>query len=241
MRGLIFNIYIVILAYFFLGAIGFYFINRKKDKQKARKSWTKYIVYFLIINVLFFSIVLHPLAFRGVSLLIIIVGAAELILLYRKQHFQHRRFFAVSGFIYTILSVSFWKFSGIPIELILFTFIVLSIFDAFSQISGQLWGKKKLAPRISPNKTIGGTIGGGAIALASGFLLRSLTGNIGETFILTAGIIVSAFLGDLAASFYKRKFNVKDYSRLLPGHGGFLDRFDSLIAGGAWVALFLYI
>ncbi len=235
-------IYIVILAYFVLGAIGFYFINRRKEKEVARKSWTKYIVYFLIINILFFSIVLHPVAFRVISLIIAVVGAAELVSLYRNQRFGQPSFFALSVLIYAVLSFGFWKFSEIQMELILFTFIVLSIFDAFSQISGQLWGKAKIVPRISRNKTIGGTLGGGAIAMVSGYLLRSLNhGKVEETLVLTAGIIVFAFLGDLAASFYKRKFNVKDYSNLLPGHGGFLDRFDSLIAGGAWVALFLYI
>ena len=242
MKGLIAIIYVVILAYFLLGAIGFYFINRKKEKAVARKSWTKYITYFFIINLLFFSIVLQPTVFRALSLIIIAFGMAELIMLYRKQQFRQSGFFVLSVFVFLVLSTGFWKFSGVRMELILFTFIILSVFDAFSQISGQLWGKTKIAPKISPNKTVGGTVGGALIAMASAYFLRELcTYSIEKTILLAAGIIVFAFLGDIAASYYKRRYKVKDYSPLIPGHGGFLDRFDSLIAGGAWVTLFLYI
>lgn len=233
-------IYIFILCYFLLGAIGFYFINRKKEKAVARKSWTKFGTYFVIINVLFFSIVIYPVAFRILSATIILIGAAELLKLYQKSKFKATLFFGISILLYAFLATGFWKFSGAGKELILYTFILLSIFDAFSQISGQLLGKRKLASRISPNKTIEGTVGGTVIALISSFFLqRLLTYEFGVTFMLTVVIIVFAFAGDIAASFYKRKFEVKDYSKLIPGHGGFLDRFDSLIAGGAGVTLFL--
>ncbi|WP_340113869.1 phosphatidate cytidylyltransferase [Maribellus mangrovi] len=233
-------IYIFILCYFVLGAVGFYFINRKKEKAIARKSWTKFGIYFFIINVLFFSIVINPVVFHILSVGIVLVGVAELFRLYKKSGFESTLFFGISILIYALLAAGFWKFSGAGKDLILYTFIVLSIFDAFSQIGGQLFGKRKLAPRISPNKTIEGTLGGGGVALISSFFLqRLLIYEFGVTFILTALIIVFAFAGDIAASFYKRKFEVKDYSTLIPGHGGFLDRFDSLIAGGAGVTLFL--
>jgi phosphatidate cytidylyltransferase len=52
-----------------------------------------------------------------------------------------------------------------------------------------------------------------------------------------AGILVFSFLGDMLTSYYKRKYQTKDFSKIIPGHGGFLDRFDSLIAGGAWISL----
>ncbi len=236
------TIYIFILSYFVLGALGFYFINRKKEKEVARKSWTKFIAYFFIINILFFSIVINPLAFQVLTGLIIAVGLFELFRLLKNDSYKQGGFFAFSVVVFGVLSYGFWRFSIMEKEIILFTFLILSIFDAFSQISGQLWGKRKIAPEISPNKTIGGTVGGAIFAMLSAFFLKSLT-NAGtlDTLLLAAGIIAFAFVGDIAASFYKRKFGVKDYSNLIPGHGGFLDRFDSLIAGGAWVALFFCI
>ena len=221
-----------------LGAVGFYFINRKKDRNTARESWKKYITYFIIIHALFFGIVFNPLFFRIIAGVIILAGAFELINLFRKSGYQKQGFFSFSLFLFVVLTAGFFQFSGLNKGLVLFTFLVLSIFDAFSQISGQLAGKHKLFPAISPGKTVGGLLGGVSIALASSLLLRSLIEfSMGKTLLIAAGIVLFAFAGDLAASVYKRRYNVKDFSRFLPGHGGFLDRFDSMIAGGAFVAV----
>lgn len=235
-------VYLFIISYFLLGAAGFYFINRNKPRDVARKSWTKFIAYFLIIHILFFSIIFNSVYFQGLAILIIGTGLFELIRVFREKGAKMDLFFAGSILVYVILALGFYSFSGLPKDLILFTFLILSIFDAFSQISGQMFGKIKIAPSISPNKTVGGTVGGTLVAMLSAYALSDLTGeNLSSTLILAAGIVVAAFGGDLLASFYKRRFGIKDYSHLIPGHGGFLDRFDSLIAGGAWVALFLWL
>ena len=235
MEGLIYNI---ILGYFILGGIGFYLINRKKEWEVARKSYTKFGVYFIIINVLFFSITIQPVVFQYLVFLIVAVGCFELCRLFVLRKFQHTLFFIGSLVIFFILSAGLIVFSQTADNLILLTFLILSIFDSFSQISGQLFGKTKIVPGISPNKTLGGVVGGTIISLISAFLLKSLfTGTIPELFLFAFGTVFFAFVGDILASLYKRKFQVKDYSNWIPGHGGFLDRFDSLIAGGAWAAL----
>lgn len=236
---MIWNIYLIILTYFLLGGIGFYLINRKKDPIIARKSYTKFIVYFFIVSGLFFSITIEPVVFRYLTVVIAAVGVVELNHLFRMSKYSQKRFFFLSLTIFVLLSAGFCYFGTLDKNLILFTFLVLSIFDAFSQITGQLWGKRKILPRISPNKTLGGVVGGACVALASAFLLRKLV-NISPVSLLflSVGIILFAFIGDLAASYYKRKYEVKNFNELIPGHGGFLDRFDSLVAGGAWVALY---
>ena len=238
---MIVTIYYIILIYFLLGSVGFYIINRKKEPRIARESYIKFAVYFVIINILFFSIVVEPLVFRILSVLIIVAGIKEIsVLVLGKPKFK--KFFSFSLILFLILSYGFYTFSGLPKGLVLFAFIVLSIFDSFSQIAGQLFGKTKISPKISPNKTLEGTIGGGIFALASVFWLYKLyTTSIVDGLVMALGVICFAFIGDILASFYKRKFDVKDFSKIIPGHGGFLDRFDSLIAGGAWVAVYVSI
>jgi phosphatidate cytidylyltransferase len=235
---MILTIYIIILCYFVLGAVGFYFINRNKSRYTARESWKKYITYFLIIHVLFLGIVFNPFFFRIIALGIILVGMFELIRVFRKSEHRNREFFVLALLLFLVLTVGFFHFSGLNKNLILFAFLVLSIFDAFSQISGQLAGRRKLFPAISPGKTVEGLVGGALVALASAVLLKSLVEfSTLKTLLIAAGIVLFAFAGDVAASVYKRKFNIKDFSKFLPGHGGFLDRFDSMIAGGAFVSL----
>ncbi len=235
-------IYIIILSYFLLGGIGFYLINRIKEPAVARKSYTKFGVYFIIINILFFGITIRPIVFHYIAILIVAMGLVELIRLFYHDKFKLPVFFSLSIVIYSILSAGLFVFSRAGENLILFTFLILSIFDSFSQISGQLFGRTRIMPKISPNKTLEGLLGGAIISLASAFLLKSLfNGSIPELILFTAGTVIFAFTGDILASLYKRKYGVKDYSNLIPGHGGFLDRFDSLIAGGAWAAAGIYL
>lgn len=232
-------IYIIILLYFILGAIGFYFINRKKEPAVAKKSYIKLVTYFLIINILFFSITIQPFVFHLLAILIILVGCFELNLLFIKSNGEHISFFIFSIAVFVVFSICFLFFSFLKKELTLFTFLILSIFDSFSQITGQLWGRTKILPRISPGKTLGGLVGGTIISIISAFLLKDLfVGSTGRLFIFTFGTLVFAFVGDMLSSLFKRKYKVKDFNNIIPGHGGFLDRFDSLIAGGAWAALF---
>ncbi|BDX38286.1 MAG: phosphatidate cytidylyltransferase [Bacteroidales bacterium] len=231
-------IYITIIIYFFLGALGFYAINRKKSKEEALRNWTKYISYFVIINGVFFSITLNQLYFRYLTIIIILIAAYELFNLFIKSEYKSPYFFGGSAIVLIIVSISFYRFSYLEKGTILFTFLVLSIFDSFSQITGQLFGRKKIIPTISPNKTLGGLIGGTAIALIGSILLNKVYSKpVLDCVLMAIGIISSAFIGDIAASYYKRKYKVKDFSNLIPGHGGVLDRFDSLIAGGAFVHL----
>ena len=103
--------------------------------------------------------------------------------------------------------------------------------DIFAYLAGNLFGKRKLAPKISPNKTIEGSIGGivGAIGLSLiyGYFFH-LGDPISIVIIALLGSIISQ-MGDLTASRIKRQAGIKDYGFIMPGHGGVLDRFDSII------------
>ncbi len=230
------EIYYIIIIYFILGGFGFYIINRKKSKDVARKSYIKFGTYFIIINLIFFSITFYKPAFFVLAGIITIAGFIELTSLFVRSDSLGNFWFYVGGlFLYLVAGFAFMMYSTLTKEFLLYCFLILSIFDSFSQISGQIFGKKRILPKISPNKTLEGLLGGAAVALLSSFWLKDLLNESHSgLWVLSLGIIIFAFIGDVAASFYKRRFQVKDYNNLIPGHGGFLDRFDSLIAGGAW-------
>ncbi len=236
-------VYGVVILYFVLGGVGFYAINRNKSPETARKSYTKFFTYFIIVNFLFLCIVLKPEFFKYIAVLLTTIGMWELCRLFYLSGYEHKSFFVISIGLFILLGTGFYGFSRLPYHQILYTFLIVAIFDSFSQITGQLWGRKKILPSVSPHKTLGGVTGGIVIAFISSFLLSDLYEiSIGVRVFLVVGIIGFAFAGDILASLYKRKYGVKDYSRLIPGHGGVLDRFDSLIVSGAWVAVYnLYI
>jgi len=103
--------------------------------------------------------------------------------------------------------------------------------DTGGYIAGKSIGGPKLAPRISPNKTWSGFLGGLGLAMLGGLVIGLYVGQ-GNIFILilvSAGLSIVSQVGDLVESAIKRHFGVKDFSSLIPGHGGVFDRFDGLL------------
>lgn len=115
--------------------------------------------------------------------------------------------------------------------LLLTMLVMIWISDSGAYILGSQFGKNKLLPNVSPNKTVEGFFGAMMVALVAGVLLHYTTGFRSLYWWMMLAIIVwlAGAMGDLAQSGVKRKYGVKDTGRLLPGHGGFWDRFDSFI------------
>lgn len=111
--------------------------------------------------------------------------------------------------------------------------------DIGAYAAGSTLGGPRLAPRISPNKTWSGLCGGVASAAAVGAAIAALgtAGSPMRMMAVSAGIGLSAQMGDLAESWVKRRFGVKDVSGLIPGHGGMLDRVDGLLIAAMVTAL----
>lgn len=127
-------------------------------------------------------------------------------------------------------------------ELWIIAFLVLTtVIDTGALASGVLFGRHKLAPRISPGKTWEGVIGAAMLALVAGVLLALFLLDQPFWFGLIFGgsILITSTIGDLAESLIKRDLAIKDISSILPGHGGFLDRLDSVLPSAA-VALALH-
>jgi len=117
---------------------------------------------------------------------------------------------------------------------ILFLFAVVWATDIFAYLAGRAFGGPKLAPRISPKKTWAGAIGGAGAAVLAGSLLAIAVGKFDSHIPPVAlALSVAAQLGDLAESWLKRRFGVKDSSHLIPGHGGVMDRVDGLVAAAS--------
>ena len=126
----------------------------------------------------------------------------------------------------------------------LIPFVFAWVTDTFAYFAGRLFGKHKLIPAVSPKKTVEGAIGGAVgcavVAVLYG-LFTSLCFDASPNYIVLAlsGLVIAVVsqIGDLAMSAIKRQYGVKDYGKLLPGHGGMLDRFDSCMAVAVLVAL----
>ena len=157
---------------------------------------------------------------------------------------------AACFFILTYLSVSFTALSlirymdggrdGMGVYYFALVFIGAWVCDTFAYFTGRLLGRHKLAPVLSPKKTVEGAIGGMAFTVAAfalyGLILESFYEIEADYLALCiSGLLISVVsqMGDLIASLIKRERGVKDYGRILPGHGGIMDRFDSILSVAA--------
>ena len=113
--------------------------------------------------------------------------------------------------------------------LLLFLIFTVELSDVLQYVWGKALGKHRILPRVSPNKTWEGFVGGIASAVLCSLALRFLTPfSLGETVLVAALVTLAGFAGGAVMSAIKRDFGVKDFGALIPGHGGMLDRVDSL-------------
>lgn len=122
----------------------------------------------------------------------------------------------------------------IELKLLLFVFILTWIFDTFAYLIGTKYGKHKMIPNISPNKSWEGFIAGLIISVIISFVLFNLdffSNETNSTLLIIIGFILpfTATIGDLTVSQFKRRAGVKDTGTIIPGHGGILDRIDALM------------
>lgn len=121
-------------------------------------------------------------------------------------------------------------------------FIIALLSDTMAYFVGSMFGKHKLAPKLSPKKTIEGSMGA-IIFSATGCVIFGMAFNLSPIAMIIVGSLGSVIsqIGDLIASFVKRYVGIKDYGNLIPGHGGILDRFDSVILVSQFIYLVLLI
>lgn len=188
-------------------------------------------------------------ALLGVFLFVVLLFA-ELLISHGKVRLERLAVCAVGGLLIPYLLSALVRImgDGTDRQMILVPFVLAFMSDTGAYFVGSAWGRHKLAPIISPNKSIEGLIGGVASAVL-GMLLYCLILNLGfdanvnYLFAITYGIIgaFAGTFGDLCFSAIKRQAGIKDYGNLIPGHGGVLDRFDSVIVVAPLVELLLVL
>lgn len=216
---------------FYLSAAAFPFLTRYLPAG-ARVTWEKLAVCAVLITVLYLFAVLIfskgkyrvpdvATAFLGVFY--VLVGLCAILYVY--DHVEGGKY------IYLISFIGAW------------------VTDTFAYFCGMIFGrggKHKLIPEVSPKKTVEGSIGGIVFCVASmilfGLFIEKIDSSFQANYLLLAvgGLIISvvAQVGDLAMSVVKRHYGIKDYGFIFPGHGGILDRFDSVIAVSVVLAVF---
>ena len=175
--------------------------------------------------------------FTALASLAVMVIAAIPILQDRPEGYVQRSALAVFGFMffgYSFGHLSYIANDGNFQAIILLLFITVEGNDVAAYIFGNLFGKRKLSPNTSPGKTIAGALGAvfttTVVMMLLGRLVFAGTAMATLPMLALLGVVVSISgqLGDLMLSSIKRDVGVKDLGQLLPGHGGMLDRFDSL-------------
>lgn len=211
---------------------------------------THYKLYYLfaiggiLISILFFLSQLPPINLIYLALGCVVFNILLLFNLFKnisfhKYHKKHSHFFLYITLPF-ILLLSLPNFI-IPAkyEIVIAVFIMIWCNDTFAYLVGKSIGKHKLLERVSPKKTIEGFLGGIVFTILASIIISQFYTFFNVTLWIISALIISIFgtLGDLVESKFKREAGVKDSGNIMPGHGGILDRLDSVI----FVIPFLYI
>ncbi|TRX50947.1 phosphatidate cytidylyltransferase [Fulvivirga sp. M361] len=179
-----------------------------------------------------------------------VLACVYMIYLYRKRVIKPFRGIAFTflGIIYvsipfSLINIIAFHSGTYTGELIMGSMLILWASDTGAYFAGVRFGKRKLFERVSPKKSWEGSIGGLLLALVMTYAVSHLQTTLVLWQWLCVGIIIVVIgtYGDLVESLFKRSIEIKDSGRIIPGHGGFLDRFDGLLLSAPFITAFLKI
>jgi len=193
------------------------------------------ILYFLpllSLSSLYFSYLIIPLSYLWIISIFLIL----LLYKYKGSSILYSIYLTIPFILLFLIRKNYGE-----IRVLILLLTVWSM-DTVSYFAGTFLGKRKIAPLISPNKTVEGTIAGIIFSAAVFLILNKLFGYLSPIYYFISILLpISGFYGDLFESFIKRKCNVKDSGSFLLAHGGVLDRFDSLLFMTVIYFFYLYI
>lgn len=233
MGGIYFTIFMTII-----GMGGLYELMHIRETKKKIPFVMKVIAYVmvavLIINNSKAIDFQYNLDYRLVSAIIFLFLSPMVFINDSKKYNLNDALFLVGSVVFIGLSFNLLVVTrNFDFAYIIYLFLITIITDTFALFTGMLIGKHKLAPEISPKKTIEGAIGGTVMGtiVASLFYVTVISKTVPLIFVILITAILTGIgqIGDLSFSAIKRYYGQKDFSDLIPGHGGILDRFDSLV------------
>ena len=203
--------------------------------RDLRRRTITAVVYAAVVLVAAFA---PPVLFAAVLVVTAALALGELVALRRAGVVA-----AVEAAVVLVgsLSLYFLRALGEPSAPLLITIVAVWAADVAAYVVGSSFGRRKIAPAISPGKTWEGTIAGFLAAAAVVLVAVAPTGIYAWAVLAALTIGPVAFAGDLLESLLKRRAGVKDSGTLLPGHGGVLDRIDSLLAAAPLVAVLIVL
>jgi len=189
------------------------------------------------------SALLLTLGRSGIAIMIVVLGCFAVAALASRQ----LRVWCAGGLLYAaailiapvLLRRDVSAEANYAFAAILFVFAIVWLTDITAYFVGRAIGGPKLMPGVSPNKTWSGALGGTAAAVLGGVVVAKQFGVEGLLSVAVVALVLSVAsqVGDLAESAIKRRFNAKDASQLIPGHGGLMDRLDGFVAAAGAGAL----
>lgn len=221
---------ILFAAIIIVALIGLYeFYQAIKEKELHPVTWLGYIIAVGILTQFYYSSLRVSVLFW----LVLAVITLSFILLTNRKYTIIDASVTIYGILYVPVLLGHILLTSLESNNIVIWLIFITAWgaDTCAYFSGYLFGKRKLCPNISPKKTIEGAIGGtlGTVIISGIFGYLFLRDHLlAVLFIGLIGSIVSV-MGDLTASIIKRSVGIKDFGNLIPGHGGILDRFDSIL------------
>ncbi len=229
--------FLFLLAVCALALIGLKEFMMIKETKKEMPIFIKFISYIMIILFIFtisYQMPTIALDLRLISGIFIVYLIPVILYNNRKLYSVFDGFYLTGGLLFLAYAFSVLIYvRNISIDHLIFILLITTIGDTYAFITGKLIGKTKLLEDISPNKTLEGAIGGlfMSVLISSSFYLMVINPTIELHVILIITVFLSLLsqFGDLIFSAIKRYFGKKDFSDLIPGHGGILDRVDSLL------------
>ncbi len=229
-----------------LGLIEFYTLAEKGGDKPQKAVGTIIGVILYLLSALS---CMYGLSSSILVLILPILFLIFLIELYSKKENPFRNIaITFIGIIYVAIPFSLLNYivtytGTYNYQLLFGVFFIIWCNDSGAYIVGSLLGKHKLFPRISPAKSWEGSVGGAFISFAIVFIISGWYSSVSLTdwMVIASILIVIGTLGDLVESLFKRSIQVKDSGTLLPGHGGILDRFDSLIMAVPFIFTYLFL